>query len=261
MKKGICLFSLPGETPEERFRNAREYGFEGVEVGTLRSEAERQEIKGLSDRYGVPVSSVMNSDHWQYPLSDPDPAVVRRSLAGLEASIETADSLGIDTVLVVPGIVTADASYEEVYRRSAEAIRQILPLAEEKGVYLALENVWNKFLLSPIEFASYVDSFGSEFLAAYFDVGNILLYGYPHQWIRTLGQRIRRVHIKGFEVEGFKWTYLMEGSVDWRSVVAALREIGYDNYVTAELPVDENDSLGRLKEISTDMDEILGMGA
>ncbi len=259
MKKGICVGSLPGENTEERFKNAAECGFEGVEVNTLRTEAERREIRDLSDRYGVPVSSVMNSDHWRYPLSDPDPAVVQRSLASIEASIETASCLGADTVLVVPGVVKPDVPYEDVYRRSAEAIRRVLPLAEEKKVCLAVENVWNKFLLSPIEFTTYVDSFGSEFLAAYFDVGNILLYGYPDQWIRTLGERIRKVHIKGFDVKEFKWTYLMEGSVEWHRVMTALREVGYDDYLTAELPVDKNDPLGRLREITTDMDKILGM--
>ena len=261
MKKGICLGSIPGADMEERFRNAADAGFQGVEVNTLRTQAEREQVKGLSERYGVPVMSVMNSDHWRYPLSDPNAKVVRKSLEGIEQSIETASFLGADTVLVVPAVVTPDVAYEEAYQRSADAIRRVLPLATERGVTLAVENVWNKFLLSPVEFAAYVDGFGSPFVRAYFDVGNILLYGYPHQWIRTLGGRICKVHVKGFDVKAFRFTYLMEGSVEWSRVVSALRAAGYDGYITAELPVDPADPLGRFYQTSADLDTILSMAS
>lgn len=259
MKKGICIGSLPGATTEERFASAVRYGFQGVEVNTLRDGAERVEVKRLSEQYGIQIISVMNSDHWQYPLSDPDPAVVERSLAGIVQSIDTAVALGADTVLVVPGVVTPEVTYEQAWARSTAALGKVLPLAERHGVYLAVENVWNKFLVSPLEFAAYIDSFHSAWLAAYFDVGNILLYGYPQHWIRTLGSRIKKVHIKGFDARTFAWTYLMDGSADWASVMQSLHAVGYDGYLTAELPVDKGNPLGRLRQISTDMDAILAL--
>ncbi|NLG51461.1 MAG: sugar phosphate isomerase/epimerase [Chloroflexi bacterium] len=259
MQKGICFGSIPGSDAEERFRHAAAAGLQGIEVNTLHTLAEREQIMDLSKRYGLPVISVMNTDHWRYPLSDPDPTVVSRSLAGIEQSIETASFLGADTVLVVPAVVTPDVSYEQAWQRSTDAIRQVLPLAEKHQVTLAVENVWNKFLLSPVEFAAYVDAFASPFVGAYFDVGNILLYGYPHQWIHTLGTRILQVHVKGFDTQAFRFTYLREGSVDWPRVMAALRDIGYHGYITAELPIDQADPLGRLAQISADLDAILQM--
>lgn len=259
MKKGICIGTLPGATTAERFASAARYGFQGIEVNTLRDAAERAEIKRLSEQYGIPVSSVMNSDHWQYPLSDPDPAVVERSLVGITQSIDTAVALGADTVLVVPGVVTPTVTYEQAWERSTAALARVLPLAERHGVCLAVENVWSKFLISPLEFAAYVDSFHSAHLMAYFDVGNVLLYGYPQHWIRTLGSRIRKVHIKGFDARTFTWTQLLEGSADWASVMRALRDVGYNGYLTAELPVDKGNPLGRLRQIGMDMDKILAL--
>lgn len=257
MKKGICIGSLPGGSLEEQFASAARYGFQGIEVNTLRNDAARLEVKQLSEHFGLPIISVMNSDHWQYPLSDPDPLVVERSLVGITQSIDTAAYLGADTVLIVPAVVKPDVPYEAAWARSVQAIRKVLPLAENKRIHLAVENVWNKFLLSPLEFAAYVDEFRSEYLAAYFDVGNILLYGYPHQWIQTLGKRIKKIHIKGFDVHKTAFTYLTEGTVDWVSVTTALCAVGYDGYVTAELPIDKGNPLGRLRQTSLDMDKIL----
>ncbi|GAG27908.1 unnamed protein product, partial [marine sediment metagenome] len=128
--------------------------------------------------------------------------------------------------------------YDVCYERATEAVKQILPAAEEAGVVIGIENVWNKFLLSPLEMRDFIDNFGSKMVVAYFDVGNILLTGYPDQWIRILGERIKRVHVKDFKtsvgtVEGF--VDLLEGDVDFEAVKQALGEIGYDGYVTAEL--------------------------
>lgn len=259
MKKGICLGCVPGNDDEEKFANAARYGFEGVEVGTLRDPAGRQAHKELSARHGVAVSSVMNSDHWKYPLSDPDPAVRERSLEGVAASIETAAALGGDTVLIVPAVVKPDVPYEAAQERSVESIRKALPLAEERGIVLAVENVWNKFLLSPIEFAAYVDAFESPWLRAYFDVGNIVAYGYPEQWIRTLGDRIAKVHVKGFDAKAHAFVQLLEGTIDWPGVVKSLQAVGYEDYVTAELGPAGDDPIRGFERISSEMDQILAM--
>jgi len=258
MKKGICLACVPGATDAERYANAAAAGFGGVEVGTLRDAAERRTHKELSARNGLAVCSVMNSDHWQYPLSDAAPAVRAKSIDGVAASIHTAAALGADTVLIVPAVVTPEVTYEQAYERSAESIMRLIPLAEENKVTLAVENVWNKFLLSPIEFADYVDGFGSDCVAAYFDVGNIVAYGFPDHWIRTLGARIRKIHVKGFDAERHEFVQLMEGTIDWQRVGKALRDIGYDGYVTAELGP-AGDPIKGLERISSELDQILAL--
>ncbi|HUT24970.1 MAG TPA: sugar phosphate isomerase/epimerase family protein [Sumerlaeia bacterium] len=260
MKKGICIGSVPGSVLVEQFQRAAACGFQAVEIMPLDGDAKRQEVRALAETHGLAVSSVMNADHWQHPLSDPDPAVRQRGLEGIRTSIETAAAVGADTVLVVPATVTPDVTYEEAWDRSTEALAEVLPLAEERKVALAIENVWNKFLLSPRDFVEYVDRFDSEFLGAYFDVGNIVLFGYPDHWIRSLGERIRKVHLKGFDAGRSAFTWLLEGTIDWERVVGALREVGYDDCLTAELPQDEKDPVGRLQRIGADMDYILSLG-
>lgn len=258
MKKGICIGSLPGDSTQARFKLAKEAGFDGVEIGTLGDDANRCQIKQIAARYQLEVFSVMNSKHWACPLSDPDDEVRTESRVGMLDSIVTATSVGADTVLLVPAVVNEATNYEAAYKRSQAEIRKLIPEAAEKGVTIALENVWNKFLLSPMEFCRYLDEFESDTITAYFDVGNIVLYGYPQHWIRSLGNRISKVHVKGFNANERRFTYLIEDcTIDWNAVMAALEEIGYDNYMTAELPVDEDNPEGRVHGISDDMDRII----
>lgn len=259
MKKGICYACLPNGDPQARFGLAAEMGFQCVEVPTLRTDEERATYLKASKASGVAVSSVMNSDHWGSPLSDPDPAVRAKSVAGVIQSLETAVALGGDTVLIVPAVVKPDVTYEQAWERSRETIGAVMPQAEKMRVKLAVENVWNRFLLSPIEFASYVDSFKSPYMAAYFDVGNIVAYGFPQHWIRTLGKRLCKVHIKGFDGPKHAWTQLLAGSIDWKAVMAALRDIGYSDAITAELKGPGDDPRAAVKAISADMDQIFGM--
>jgi len=260
MKKGICIGSLPGDTADEKLANAKRLGFDGVEVNTMTGPARREEHRAASEKHGVAVSGVMNSAHWEHPLSDPDPVVRAKSLEGIAASIETAAALGADTVLIVPAVVNAGVTYEQAWERSAESIREILPAAEEKNVILAVENVWNKFLLSPVEFAAYVDSFESKCLRAYFDAGNIVAYGYPDHWIRTLGKRIVKVHVKGFDAGQHAFVQLLAGTVDWPAVMNALKDVGYDGYLTAEQAGEGKGPMKDLEKISSDLDRILAMG-
>ena len=258
MKKGICIGSLPGNSTETRFKLAKEAGFDGVEIGTLENDNDRHQTKEIAEQHGLEVISVMNSKHWSYPLSDADDEVRAESCAGMLDSIITAKAVGAETVLLVPAVVNDKTSYEDAYQRSQAEIRKLIPEAKEKGITIAIENVWNKFLLSPIEFCRYIDEFDSETITAYFDVGNIVLYGYPQQWIRSLGNRIAKVHVKGFNANESRFTYLIEDcTIDWNAVMSALAEIGYDDYMTAELPVDRDNPEGRVHSISDDMDRII----
>jgi hexulose-6-phosphate isomerase len=182
----------------------------------------------------------MNSAHWQFPLSSADPEVVNKSVAGMETSLRNAALFKAGVVLLVPAVVDAKTSYKDAWTRSQQVIRErILPLAAELKVIVGIEEVWNKFLLSPLEFAQYVDEFKSPWVKAYFDVGNIVFYAYPQDWIRTLGPRIVRVHLKDFKLdrrEGrFEWKNIGEGDIDWIEVRKALGEIGYDGYMTTEI--------------------------
>jgi hexulose-6-phosphate isomerase len=185
----------------------------------------------------------MNMDHWAYPFSSADPAVVEKSLDGARVSIRNAHLWGATTVLLVPAVVNPQTTYKEAYERSQVAIRKLIPLAEELNVTLALEEVWNKFLLSPLEFARYIDEYNSPHIRAYFDVGNVVLYGYPQDWIRTLGKRIVKLHIKDFSFKHqpgtdnsiAAWVPLGEGDIDWTAVYEALRDIGYQGTATVEL--------------------------
>jgi hexulose-6-phosphate isomerase len=212
-------------------------------------------MKAASEKVGLPIHSVMNMDHWKYPFSSADPAVVEKSLEGARASIRNAHLWGASTVLLVPGVVNAQTSYKDVYVRSQVAVRKLIPLAEEFNITLALEEVWNKFLLSPLEFARYIDEYNSPRVRAYFDVGNVVLYGYPQDWIRTLGKRIVKLHIKDFSFKRDKandpsvgrWVFPGDGDIDWIAVHAALEEIGYQGTATLELSSGDGDYLKEMR--------------
>ena len=240
IKKGIMWGTIGvGETVAAKFEAVKEAGFDGVEV---MSHMNRDEVIDAAGRTGLEIPSVCNALHWEYPLSHPDPAVRQKGVDALMHTIEDASVYGADTVLLVPGRVNADVAYDECWHRSVPAIRRAIPLAEELEVNIAIENVWNNFLLSPLEAARYVDQFRSPFIRFYFDCGNILAYGWPEQWIRILGVRIAKIHIKEYSLEkansegrgaGFR-VDLMEGDVNWPAVMKALYKIGYDDWAITE---------------------------
>lgn len=258
IKKGACIGVLPEKmTVVEKFEVAKRAGFEGVEPNTLNSADEVKQYKEAAEKTGVKITSIMNSDHWKYPLSDNDPEVVKKCIEGLKTSMHNAHDLGAEAVLLVPGVVTADVRYGDVYRRSQDQIRKLLPLAKELKVIIAIENVGNRFLLSPLEMARYVDEFKSPWVRSYFDIGNVVSTGYPQDWIRTLGKRLCRVHIKRFEPgtdhPKFDPKDRRTQGIDWPDVRKALNEVGYSGWITAEVKSgDEN----YVKEVSARMDRI-----
>jgi L-ribulose-5-phosphate 3-epimerase len=260
MKKSTLISMLPRDRPfAERFAIAREAGFEAVEMQTMTSEAQAAEAKEASAKTGLKIHSVMNSDHWRLPLSSSDPEVVSGSVKGMETSLKNAVLWGADAVLLVPAVVDANTSYRDAWTRSQRVIRErLLPMARDMKVVIAVEEVWNKFLLSPLEFARYVDEFDSPWVKAYFDVGNVVLYGFPQDWIRTLGSRIVKVHLKDFAMDRkssqYAWKNLGEGDIDWPQVRKAFGEIGYGGYVTTEL---SGGDAAYLKDLSQRVDRFL----
>ncbi len=238
IKKGVLLSMFPnGLSNADKFQMARDVGFEVVQAPTTPDESAAEEIKKAADSAGVRIDSVMNMDHWKDPLSSSDPAVIARSLDGMRTSLHNAKLWGSDAVLLVPAVVDAQTSYHDAWTRSQAQIRTLIPLAEELKVVIAIEDVWNKFLLSPLEMASYIDEFHSPWIKAWFDVGNVVLYGYPQDWIRTLGPRIAKVHVKDFKKTGdsYAWVNLGEGDIDWPAVRQAFADIGYSGSAIVEL--------------------------
>jgi L-ribulose-5-phosphate 3-epimerase len=257
IKKGILLGMLPKTLSfTERFQLAREVGFEAVECEARMDQHEAEQIKKAADAARIPIHSVMCMSHWGHPLSSADPAVVAECVKGVDASLQNAQIYGASTVLLVPAVVNPETSYKDAWVRSQREIRKLIPMAEKRKVVIAVEEVWNKFLLSPLEFAQYVDEFKSPWVKAYFDVGNIVFYGYPQDWIRTLGKRIAKLHLKDFKFEKGQttWTPLREGQIDWKAVYAALASIGYHGVATVELPGGNADYL---REVSHRVDLIL----
>lgn len=260
MKKALYVSMLPKELGyRQRFQMAKEVGFEGIEIGTITEDAVAAEIREAAGQAGLTIHSVMNADHWKYPLSSADPEVVAKSVAGMETSLRNAKLWGCDSVLLVPAVVNPETSYRDAWTRSQKVVKErILPLAAELQVVIGMEEVWNKFLLSPLEMARYVDEFASPWVKAYLDVGNMLFYGYPQDWVRTLGKRIHRVHIKDFKLDRgagrFEWKNLGEGDVDWPEVRKAFAEVGYEGWVTTE--IDGGDA-AYLKDVVARFDRFL----
>ncbi len=266
-KKAVLLSMLPanrGETEKlsllDRFGIARDAGFEAIEMPTFTVQKEAEEAKAASEKTGVKIHSVMNSAHWEFPLSSADPEVVKKSVEGMQTSLRNAALWGAGTVLLVPAVVNPETSYGDAWTRSQKVIKErLLPLAQELKIIIAVEEVWNKFLLSPLEMARYVDEFKSPWVRAYFDVGNIVFYGYPQDWIRTLGKRIVRVHLKDFKLDRragrFEWKNLGEGDIDWIAVRKALADIEYDGYMTTEI---NGGDLTYLKDVAQRVDRFIG---
>jgi L-ribulose-5-phosphate 3-epimerase len=253
LKRGIMWGNIgAGETILEKFQLAKQAGFEGVEP---MSHLDRNEVLKARDTTGLTIPSVCGSLHGKFPLSHPDPKVREEGLAALRVTLEDAKAYGADTVLLVPGRVSDTVSYDDCWKRSIEEINKVIPLAEKLNVKIGIENVWNNFLLSPLEAANYVDQFKTPIVRFYFDCGNVLVIGWPEQWIKILGSRIVKVHIKEFSRKiadtqgkgaGFN-VKLLEGDVNWPVVMKALDDVGYNGWTTIEQP--GGDTVEGLKDL------------
>jgi L-ribulose-5-phosphate 3-epimerase len=257
IRKAVLLSMLPKSMSyTDRFKLAKDVGFAQIECPTTPDQSEAGEIKKASDAAGLPIHSVMNMAHWKYPLSSADPEVVAESRKGMETSLRNAHLWGAQTVLLVPAVVNPQTTYKDAWTRSVAEIKKMIPLAEKLKVIIAVEEVWNKFLQSPLEFAHYVDQFQSPWVRAYFDVGNVVINGYPQDWIRTLDKRIVKLHLKDFKFQKrtAEFVPLREGEIDWKEVHKALAEIGYSGTATVELPAGDE---AYLREVSHRVDLIL----
>ena len=253
MKKGINIWSFKnGMAVVECIAMAKDAGFDGIELslnekGEVSLESTEKDILGIkkiAQDVGLEISSLASGLYWSYPATSSDPKIRQKSKDIVKKQLDTAALLGADGILVVPGAVAGFApdgevvQYDVAYDRALEAFTELKNDAESKKVNIGLENVWNKFLLSPIEMRDFIDKIDSSYVGAYLDVGNVINTGYPEQWIRILGKRIKKVHFKDFRrnvgtLEGF--VDLLAGDVNFPAVMEAFNEVGYDDYVTAEM--------------------------
>ena len=231
----------------DKFKLVKDLGFEGLEV-RVHSVDERRELLRASESTGVAIHGVVNS-------SDPD----------LRSAIDLAHYLGATSVLCVAGRVNEKNSYDVNYRTTQQLYRDAAPYAEKYQVRLLVENVWNEFLLSPLEMARYLDEIASPWVAAYFDIGNVLRFGWPEQWIRILGKRIVKIDVKEYSRkkladEGL-WKGLDveigEGDVNWAAVREALRAIDFQGWATVQ---SKGGDRTRLADVAARMDRVLALG-
>lgn len=282
MKKSISYWSFPGgldgsKSAAEAMKEAKSAGFEAIEFGfgvtgevSLESSDSRlEEVRRSAEEIGIEIASLGCALHFQWPFTSDDPGVRAQAMNIAREALAAAHELGTDALLIVPGAVSVpwDPSipkvpYDDAYARVTECFGELIPDAEAAGVTICAENVWNRLLLSPMEMAAFVDQFESPWVQAYFDVGNCVYVGYPEDWIRVLGQRIKRVHIKDFRRDvgtaaGF--VDLLSGDVDWPEVVRALEDVGYDGPITAEMiPPYRHYPEVLIENTSRAMDAILG---
>ncbi len=248
---------------EDKFALVKSLGFDGVELDSP-SDLDLKEVLMARDKVGIQIPGLVNSLHWSSPLSDPNPDVRKKCVDSMLSAFDECKELGGTTVLLVPGVVNKEVSYKDAWMRSTKEIEKLIPKAESTGIGIAIENVWNNFLISPVEAVDYLDQFGSKSIGWYMDIGNIVRYGWPEHWIEALGERIMKVDIKeysrdkqsnegiwkGFDVK------LGDGDCDWNAVNKALKSIGYSGWGSAEVP---GGDATRLQEISDRMDKIYAL--
>ena len=278
MKKGINIWSFRGGlTAREYIEMAKDAGYDGIEfgldetgiVGLDSSDEDIRELKRIAEGEGIETPSLATGLYWRYPFTSSDRNTREKAKSIVRRQLDLAALLGADTILVVPGLVGADfipdgevTEYDVAYDLALEAFMELKEYAEEVKVNIGLENVWNKFLLSPLEMRDFVDRIDSPYVGVYFDVGNVVSTGYPEHWIKILGKRIKKVHFKDFRVSvgninGF--VDLLSGDVNYPAVMEQFRKVGYDDYVIAEMGVYKNYPDQTIYTTSIAMDRILGL--
>lgn len=277
IKKSINLWVTPeGRDIYDVLSIIKDAGFDAVEpnldeTGYLSLESTQKDIESFRnqvEKLGLKIASVSSGLLWKYTLSSPDPEIRIKAESILKKQIECARILGTDGILVIPGVVQADwagqkeiVSYDTAWQRTSQSLKNVIPYARDNRICLCLEPVWNKFLISPIEMKRFVESFNSEYVGVYFDTGNVMLYGYPEMWIRILGKHIKKIHFKDFKIQignlnGF--CMLLEGDVNWKEVMEALKEIGFEGYATAEFWAYRYHPETVIYHASISLDRILG---
>ncbi len=300
MKKGICQATFPSDvTTRGCIEGAAEAGYDGIELiledpdsmqldlvadndtvrriaetvgmadtreGAVTPDTSDEELVSLREKAeseGIEIHSIATILHFYFPFSSPDPELADRAVELGKVMVRQAELVGADTVLIVPGVVGSETSYDRVWENAQTNLKRLVEFAESKQIHLGIEDVWNDFLYSPLEMKRFVEQLDSPNLGVYFDIGNVLEYGYPHQWIEILGDHIKKLHCKDYiksigDLNGF--TYLLQGDVDWERVMNSLEDIGYEGYITVEVPPYRHvDPEKAVYDSSSSLDKILSM--
>lgn len=233
---------------EEFIKIASDCGYEGFEFCYDDSEFDpskipksfRKKLVEIAETYNIVFSSVATGVFWKYNLGSTNKAVRERGIEYLRMGIELAHDLGARVLLVVPAVADPEVPYDEMYRRAQESIKAQADYAEDHEVIIAIENVWNKILYSPMEFKRFIEEIDHEYVKAYLDLGNIVNLGYPEHWIDLLKNMIACVHVKDFDISignisGFR--HLGQGSINWVPLLKRLKNTGYDYFLVVECPV------------------------
>ena len=268
MKKGINHWCFGNMKLDDSFKLAKKYGFEGIEVnidegGEINLNSNKEDIKKIlksANKQRIEITSLSSGLFWKYQLTSNDGSIRNKAKQIIKKMIDVAVWLEVNVILVVPGKVSEEVRYDVAYERAQKALKEIATYAEKKKVFIGIENVWNKFLLTPLEMVKFIDGVNSDYVKSYFDVGNVLVSGYPEHWIKILGKRIKKVHIKDFRtdignIRGF--VHLLAGDVNWPNVLKSLKEIGYNDYLIAELDAYKYYNERMIESTSQNMDKIL----
>jgi hexulose-6-phosphate isomerase len=237
----------------EKLQAVKAAGFEGVEPT---SHMNQDEVLQALEQTGLKPASVCCNTHWSKPLSHPDARARREGLEGLLQALKDAKRYGATSILLVPGVVNKDVSYQDCFERSATEIRKAVPLAEELGVKIAIENVWNNFITKPQQALDFLAAIDSPQVGWHFDIGNVLRYGAPEDWIPVLGKRILKLHIKEYSQFRKFSVRFFEGDNNWPAIMKALDDVGYQGWGISEQPPNQSEDADTLKDLSGRMDRV-----
>jgi L-ribulose-5-phosphate 3-epimerase len=265
LRKAVNLGMIRPAAPAsiaDRFKMARDAGFEGIELNLPDDKLSVDVLMEAKAASGLEIAGIICTPHWSFPLSDPDPAKRERTVKGLQLALQQGGELGCKRVLLVPGVVNAQVNYAQCWDRAVEGIKRCIDTAEKSKCAIAVENVWNKFILNPVEAARFVDVFQSPWVGWHFDIGNCVVNSWPEHWPEILGARILNLHIKEFSrkkagEEGLNKGFgveLGEGDVDWVAVRKALRASNYTGFAIAEVG---GGDMARLQFLSERMTKLL----
>lgn len=257
----LSMIKVPGASVTDKFLMARDAGFDGMELNLPDESLDLDTLQKAKAASGLEIAGMICTPQWKFPLSDPEPATRERTIKGLQLDLEMAGQLGCKRVLLVPGVVTEHVDYAECWKRGIDGIRRCLEVAEKSQCHIAVENVWNQFIMNPVEAVRFLDEINSPWVGWHFDVGNCVINSWPEHWPHILGKRILNVHIKEFSRKKAKeeglWkgfgAELGEGDVNWSKVMKALDEVGYQGYGIVEVP---GGDVERLKFLSARMDQL-----
>lgn len=261
----FSMFDGP-ESIAEKFKILKDVGFDGAELDAP-NDLDLKEVLAARDKSGLLINGLVLNSHWKRPLSDPDPKIRESTINDLKKALKQAKEYGATSVLLVPGVVNEKITYAQAYPRCQAEIKKAIPAAEETGVIIAIENVWNNFLLSPLEAARFIDELESPMVKQHFDIGNVVRYGWPEQWVAALGKRIFKLDTKGYskKIEGERGPWkgfnveigAPDDSVNYIAVNKALRDVGYTNgWIAAEVKGGERK---RMELIRQQLDKVLAL--